>query len=40
MLKDDREFVMFRFYFSLFINLFIVLLCVIFKSGRYLRAAF
>ena len=31
-LQHDREFVMFRFYFPLFIKLFMVLLCVIFKS--------
>ena len=30
-LQHDREFVMFRFYFPLFIKLFMVLLCVIFK---------
>ena len=39
-LQHDREFVMFRFYFPLFIKLFMVLLCVIFKSEWYLRAAF
>ena len=32
MLQRDREFVMFRFYFPLSIKLFMVLLCVIFKS--------
>ena len=31
-LQHDREFVMFRFSFPLFIKLFVVLLCVIFKS--------
>ena len=31
-LQHDREFVMFRFYFPLIIKLFMVLLCVIFKS--------
>ena len=31
-LQRDREFVMFRFYFPLFIQLFMVLLCVIFNS--------
>ena len=31
-LQHDREFVMFRFYFPLFVKLFMVLLCVIFKS--------
>ena len=31
-LQHDREIVMFRFYFPLFIKLFMVLLCVIFKS--------
>ena len=31
-LQHDREFVMFRFYFPLSIKLFMVLLCVIFKS--------
>ena len=38
-LQHDREFVMFRFYFPLFIKLFMVLLCVIFKREWYLRAA-
>ena len=33
-LQHDREFVMFRFYFPLFIKLFMVLLCVIFKLKR------
>ena len=31
-LQHDREIVMFRFYFPLFIKLCMVLLCVIFKS--------
>ena len=31
-LQNDREIVMFRFYFPLFIKLCMVLLCVIFKS--------
>ena len=31
-LQHDREFVMYRFYFPLFIKLFMVWLCVIFKS--------
>ena len=35
-LQHDREFIMFRFYFSLFT----FLLCVIFKSEWYLRASF
>ena len=42
-LQHDREFVMFRFYFPLFIKLFMVLLCVIFnclKASDNLRAAF
>ena len=38
-LQHDREIVMFRFYFPLFIKLCMILLCVIFKSERYLRAA-
>ena len=38
-LQHDGEFVMFRFYFPLPIKLFMVL-CVIFKSEWYLRAAF
>ena len=39
-LQHDREIFMFRFYFPLFIKLCMVLLCVIFKSELYLRAAF
>ena len=39
-LQHDREVVMFRFYFPLFIKLWMILLCVIFKSEWYLRAAF
>ena len=39
-LQHDREFVMFRFYLPFFIKLFMVLLCVLFKSDRYLHAAF
>ena len=39
-LQHDREIVMFRFYFPLFIKLCMILLCVIFKSEWYLRAAF
>ena len=39
-LQLDREIVMFRFYFPLFIKLCMALLCVIFKSERYLRAEF
>ena len=42
-LQHDREFVMFRFYFPLFIKLFMVLLCVIFnclKASDNLHAAF
>ena len=42
-LQHDREIVMFRFYFPnfpLFIKVCMVLLCVIFKSEWYLRAAF
>ena len=35
-----REFVMFRFYFPLFIKVFMVLLLVIFNSEWHLRAAF
>ena len=35
-LQHDKEFIMFRFYFPLFM----VLLCVIFKSVRYLGTAF
>ena len=31
-LQHDREIVMFRFYFPLFIKLCMILLCVIFKS--------
>ena len=31
-LQHDRDFVMFRFCFPLFVKLFMVLLCVIFKS--------
>ena len=38
-LQHDREFVVFRLYLPLFMKLFMVL-CVIFKSERYLRAAF
>ena len=39
-LQHDREIVMFRFYFPLFIKLCMILLCVIFKSEWYLRAVF
>ena len=39
-LQHDREIVMFRFYFLLFIKLCMILLCVIFKSEWYLRPAF
>ena len=39
-LQHDREIVTFRFYFPLFIQLCMILLCVIFKSECYLRAAF
>ena len=39
-LQHDGEFVMFRFYFPLFIKLFMVLLRAIFKSEWYLRAEF
>jgi len=39
-LQRDREFVMFRFYLPLFKKLFMVLLCVLFKSDGYLHVAF
>ena len=35
--QHDREIVMFRFYFPLFIKLCMALLCVIFKSENFTR---